>query len=298
MRFALNRPAHIHIETRNYDGALTAATGNVVVTVKDADGTTVQSGNAAAAQHGHDAGVYVFDLSAIDVLDTLGTYTLTATYTVSGSQSVVDYPFEVVKAHLFEIHELRAFDPALSDDTRYTAEEIREARDLATERLEEASQVSLVRRRKAITIDGTGYSWIVLPDTEVHEVISASVYDEEVGADTEEGLTATEILDVEVKPEGILVRTDGKNWPLGTKNIVLDYEHGLDPTPAPFKRAAMILAVENIVRQALPYRATSQSTDLGEFRISVANPSIGRDTGIPEVDAIIQLHGRRRPVVG
>lgn len=297
MRVALNRPAHVHIETRDYDGTLTAATGNVAVVVKDLDETIVQSGNAVAGQHGHDAGVYVFALSPSTVLDTLGVYTLTATFTVGTDAQTITIPIEVVGNHLFEIHELRAFDPALADDTRYTAEEIRIARDYATERLEEAAQVALTTRLRRIVIDGSGISSLVLPDTEVTNFISATNLEEETGVDTEDDLTATELLDVEAKIEGILVRTDGNDWTYGVQNWIIEYEHGI-ANASIWKRPAMILAVEALVRQALPYRATSQSTDLGEFRISVANPSIGRDTGIPEVDAIIHNHGRRRPVVG
>lgn len=295
MRVALNRPAQVRIETRNYDGTLTAPTGNVSVVVKDLDDTTVQSGNASLVAD--TTGIYTFNLSPTTVLDTLGVYSVTATFTVSGSTSTVTIPVEVVGDHLFEIHELRAFDTALADDTRYTAEEIRQARDFATERLEEAAQVSLTTRLKRIVIDGSGLTTLVLPDTEVTNFISATNLEEEVGADTEDDLTATEILDVEAKIEGILVRTDGNAWTEGTQNWIVEYEHGIQNSSI-WKRPAMILAVEALVRQALPYRATSQSTDLGEFRISVANPTIGRDTGIPEVDAIIHLHGRRRPVVG
>lgn len=296
MRVALNRPAQVRIETRNYDGDLTAPTGNVTVVVKDLDDTTVQSGNASLVAE--TTGIYTFDLSPTTVLDTLGVYTLTATFTVSGATSTVAYPLEVVGNHLFEIHELRAFDPAIADDTRYTAEEIRNAREIATERLEEAAMVALTTRLRRVTVDGSGISTLVVPDTEVTSFISATNLEEEIGPDTEDDLTATELVDVETKIEGILVRTDGNDWTAGTQNWIIEYEHGINPTPAPFKRAAMILAVENLVRNALPHRATSQSTDLGEFRISVANPTIGRDTGIPEVDAIIHLHGRRRPVVG
>lgn len=295
MRVALNRPAQVRIETRNYDGTLTAPTGNVAVIVKDLDDTTVQSGNATLVADA--TGIYTFNLSPTTVLDTLGIYSVTATFTVSGSSSTVTIPVEVVGDHLFEIHELRAFDTALSDDTRYTAEEIRIARDFATERLEEAAQVALTTRLKRIVIDGSGLTSLVLPDTEVTNFVSATNLEEEIGTDTEDDLTATELLDVEAKIEGILIRTDGNAWTAGTQNWIVEYEHGITNSSI-WKRPAMILAVEALVRQALPYRATSQSTDLGEFRISVANPTIGRDTGIPEVDAIIHLHGRRRPVVG
>jgi hypothetical protein len=56
--------------------------------------------------------------------------------------------------------------------------------------------------------------------------------------------------------------------------------------------------VEALVPSALPSRALSQTTDLGEIRISVANPEAGRPTGDPEIDAVILQFGRRRPTIG
>lgn len=295
MQVVRGLPATLTIEVRTYDGDLAAATGNVAVVVKDIDGTTVQSGNATASAT---AGVYTYALTTTTTA-TLGTYTATATYTLSGVAQSREYPIEVVGSYLFEIHELRAYDRSIAISADYTAEEIRVAREEATARLERAAQVVFSPRVKRVTLSGDGSDRLLLPDVMVTECVGASVYEESLGADTGDDFTATEVLDVEVDTDrGVLIRTDGQSWPAGFRNVVVDYEHGYPTVPAPVKKVAMLLAVESLVPSGLPVRATSQATDIGDFRISLANLDAGRPTGIPEVDAVMGEFGRRRPQVG
>lgn len=295
MQVVRGLPATLTIEVRTFDGDLAAATGNVAVVVRDIDGTSVASGNASATAT---TGVYTFALPA-GVTGTLGAYTATASYTLSGVSQSREYPLEVVGAYLFEIHELRAYDRAIAVTADYSAEEIRAAREEATSRLERAAQVAFSPRVKRVTLSGDGTDRLLLPDVMVTECVGASVYEEVLGADAGEELTATEVLDVEVDTDrGVLVRTDGQVWPAGFRNVVVDYEHGYPTVPAPVKKVAMLLAVESLVPSGLPVRATSQATDIGDFRISLANLDAGRPTGIPEVDAVMGEFGRRRPQVG
>lgn len=295
MQVSRGLPATLTIEVRTYDGDLATPTGSVAVVVKDIDAVTVASGNAVVSAT---AGVYTFTLPSA-VTGELGAYTVTASYTLSGVAQSRAYAVEVVGQYLFEIHELRAYDRAIASTTDYTAEEIRKAREAATARLERAAQVAFSPRVKRATLSGDGTARLVVPDVMVRECLSASVWDEELGADTEDGLSPTEIIDVEVDTDaGVLVRTDGQVWPVGFRNIVVDYEHGYETVPAPVKQVAMMLAIETLVPSGLPMRATSQATDIGDFRISLANLDAGRPTGIPEVDAVMGEFGRRRPQVG
>lgn len=297
MLVAKNQPAHIHVEVRDYDGVLTAATGNVAVVIRDIDGTTVSSGNATASQHGHDAGIYIYTLTNA-VTGTLGLYEATATYTLSGSTYTRTYQIEVVEAYLFEINELRDRDSSITE-VSYPADMIRAARDKVTEALESAAQVAFAKRVKRVTLSGEGTSQILLPDVEISEIISCTIYDEDTGTDTSDDITGNELLDIEVnRTTGLLTRTDGQIFPIGSNNVVVDYEHGYDAVPGPIRSAALTLAIEYLVPSALPARALSQSTDIGDFRISVANIDLGRETGIPMVDAAIQQYGRRRPRLG
>lgn len=295
MQVAKGVAAHLHIDVRDEDGVLAAATGNVAVVVKDVDGATVASGNATAGQHGHDVGEYSFTLPTA-VTGELGEYTATATYTLSGVVHTRTFPIEVIGSFLFEIHELRDFDRAIQSTNDYPAESIREAREIVTRRLERAAQVAFSPRVKRVTLDGDGTRRLLLPDVMVTDVLSVTVYGEDIGADVADEVTGNELLDIEWDGDaGVLVRTDGSVFPEGSRNIVVDYQHGYEQVPATVRRAAMMVAVEVLVPSGLPQRATAQSTDLGDFRISVANLELGRPTGIPDVDVTIAEFGRRRP---
>lgn len=295
MLVAKGRPASLTIEVRNYDGVLAAATGNVVVTVKDIDNTTVGTGNASASPT---AGVYTYAIPSA-VTDSLGVYEATATYTLSGAPVTRVYSVETVNDYLFEIHELRDRDRALENSTNYPAERIRQARDEATADLERSAEVAFATRSTRQILSGNGTSRLLLPHLEVSAIIGVTLYDEDTGVDSSDDLTGTDLQDVEVDREaGVLIRTDGQVFPLGSNNVIVDYEHGYELPPAPVRQAAMTLAEEYLVPSGLPARATSQSTDLGNFRISVANEDLNRPTGIPSVDAVIAKFGRRRPRIG
>lgn len=294
MLVAKGRPAQIKIEVRNFDDVLAAPTGSVAVVITDVDDLTVSSGNATSSTP---TGTYLYTLPTA-VTGTLGVYTATATYTLSGSTVTRSYPIEVVSDYLFDIHELRDMRSTISE-TNYPAALVRSAREAATVEIEQSAQVAFVKHVKRVTMSGDGSSTLLLPDVEVTEILSCVLYSEDTGVDDDDEILGTELIDIEVNREtGLVTRTDGQAFPLGSNNVVIDYEHGFDAIPEPIRQAAMTLAIEYLVPSGLPVRATAQSTDLGDFRISVANPDLGRDTGIPSVDAAIQKYGRRRPRLG
>ena len=78
--------------------------------------------------------------------------------------------------------------------------------------------------------------------------------------------------------------------------IEVHYAHGYDRPPSDVVDAIMQYVEELLADNPMPRRATSVSTDVGAFRISTA----GRDgfTGIPDLDAAVEAHARRRPTVG
>lgn len=297
-RYARNRAGTVAFTVRNEDGTATNPTGSVSVSVLDSCGTQIATGTATQAQgHAHDC-TYALPSA---VRGTLGLYTVRFTYTLSGVSETVDVPVEVVGALLFDVAELRDRYPDVSNTNRYTSADIRAARDEATERLEEAAQVAFATRRTVQTLSGDNTTRLLLPHVEVTTINSVSIYtDTTVGADVvDDAFDATELADVEIDAAaGVLKRVDGDVWPAGHQNIVVDYEHGYESPPEPVRRAAMKLSLEALVPSALPSRAMSQTTDLGEVRYMMANPEAGRPTGDPEVDAAIYQFGRRRPSVG
>lgn len=297
MLVAKGQPAHLHIEVRDYDGTLVAATGTVNVTVKDIDEVTVATGTATASQHGHDAGIYTYNLTTA-VTNNLGIYEATVTYTVSGSNYTRTYEIVTVGEHLFEIHELRARDSRITA-AAYPADYIRTARDSVTDALETAAKVAFSTKPARATLSGDGTTTLLLPHVEVTAINGCTVYVEDAGADTADEITGDELIDIEVNREtGLITRTDGQVFPVGSNNVIVDYEHGYERVPGPVRDAAMTLVIEAIVPSQMPARATAQSTDVADFRISVANVELGRDTGIPAVDAVIAQYGRKRPGLG
>jgi hypothetical protein len=288
-RYARNRAGTVTFTVRNEDGAAAAPTGSVTVTVLDISGTSIATGTAAA---GVGTGVFTYALPSA-VRTSLGVYTVRFTYTLSGVAETVDVPVEMVAALMFDVAEIRDRYPDVSNTTRYTSE--------ATERMEEAAQVAFATRCTVQTLSGDDTTRLLLPHVMVSAINSVTIYTETtVGADTvDDAFDATELADVEIDGEaGVLKRVDGDVWPAGHQNIVVDYEHGYEAPPEPVRRAAMKLALEALVPSALPSRAMSQTTDLGEVRYMMAHPEAGRPTGDPEVDAAIYQFGRRRPAVG
>lgn len=285
MYAAQHRPLAVTIICRDEDGVAAAPTGSVAVTVLNADGSTAATGTATA---GAATGEYTYTRSALvaaGVTASLGTYTVRFTYTLAGVQYRTEVPYIVTGGHLFEIADLRAVDAAIGDANVYTPAEIRDARDKATERLEQAADVAFSTRSRTVTLTGDNTPRLILPDIRVQSVIAVEMDGEAI------------VDGFEVLEHGVLVLTDGGVWDGTPNNIVVEYEYGYAVTPEPVKRAAMTLAIEYLVPSALPARAMSQSTDLGEFRVSIANVDAGRYTGIPEVDAVIKTFGRQRPAV-
>lgn len=279
-RFPLGRVSTLSFTVKDADGAATTVTPVPQVTITDDAGTAVVSNQNTTLS----SGVYNYTLASA-IRNELGVYEATYTYTQSGQSVTVSEKFEVVGNHLFEIADLRAFDEALADTTTYPSTALADARDSATERLENAADVAFTSRVTRQTLSGDNTTHLLLPHTDVFELLE--VWIDNVQIDE---------TDVFVRPEGVLVYDH--YWTYGLNNIEVRYRHGYEQTPTPVSRAAMMLAVEHAVVSALPTRAMSQTTDVGDFRISIANVDAGRDTGIPEVDAVISRFGRRRPVLG
>ena len=291
-RLLSGRAGATYLRLYDEDGVALDPTGQTAtVAVRDADGALVSSGSATRVS----AGYYKYAV-AKTVLANLGQYDVTWTYTISGVSSTSETMFESVGSYVFELPELRAFDPSLSDTVKYTAEMLRQARTSAEERLEEAAGVSFTRRAKQVTLSSLDRDRLILPDCEVTDILSVMVDEDADGNFV--ALDEDQFDAIEISPDGVLKKVDYINWVEGTNNYLVEYEYGFKTVPTPVKRAALMLAFEALVPSALPARATSQSTDLGEFRVSIANVDAGRYTGIPDVDAVIAQFGRRKPAVG
>lgn len=291
MLAAAGRPASWRFALTDFDGDPVTPSASPTVTIANASGSVVVDGEVASSVE--DDGAYLFTLPDA-VVGTLGQYAARADFTIGANAGQVRDVVDVVADVLFDVGDMRDFDsktygPA-SASARYPGWRIRRARDAATDYLERAAEVAFATRRRRVTLPGTGLQRLLLPDVDVTSVVSVLVD----GTTLDETELAALHLDGEV---GLLVRPD-QPWPGRWTDVVVEYEHGYPTPPGPSRRAAMLIADEYLRSNALPARATVQNTQLGDFRIGTANVDRGHETGIPEVDAVIALYGRRRPRLG
>lgn len=282
LRLVPNGTYPVTVRTVDEDGAPVTIGGTPTVKIYDGSGTQVgTTGTPTPA-----AGTVSYVIPA-GVLTELDTYELVFSGTVGGAPYRVVYRLELVGGFLFEVPDLRAFDAAFGDATRYPAELVRAARTAAEERFERACRQAFVPRGRRTFKVGSGTARVHVSDNALRRLVSVAVDGIE--------LTEAEIEETIVREWGAFDRPSGKVWS-ELAAIRLHYEHGLDaPTPE-VSQAAMLLAREYLVRSNLSSRATVEATDVGFFRLSVAGPD--RPTGLPEVDAVIRAVGRNRPQIG
>lgn len=245
--------------------------------VADSAGAVLVSG--AATNEADGVGVYSATLAPAKT-GTLDAYTVTWTATIAGALQTFTTSFEIVGGFLFGLNELRAFDSALADEGTYPVEALRAAREAAEERIELLCNRSFRKRGRRYTTDGTGSYDLHVPEFDVTTFVA--------GAVDGTNLITSEINDVKVYSWGLLRRTLG-SWGSDDLGAQVLYEYGVNEAPEPVRRAAMALARENLVGTVTFNRATSESSDVGVLRFSLA----GRDgpTGNPEVDAVVAQFG-------
>lgn len=213
----------------------------------------------------------------------LGVFDLLWTITRPGGTELRRGQLEIVGAFLYEIGELRALYPDYNDAEDWPAERLRQNRDAVEDTFEPWLSPQPCRRRRRVTLDG-GVSGVAgrlleLPDIYPQRPISITV-----GGTA---LTQTELDALAVYETGHVVSEHP--WATGRQNIVVDYEHGLAQVPQDLHDAALLVAKATLTSPAVPDRATSISTDTGNFRLTIA----GKDgpTGFPTVDAALARWG-------
>lgn len=251
------------------DGHPESATGTVTVAVVDGAGTAVTSGNADDLNSGR----YGFDVD----LTTLDTYAVTFTGAFSGDavRTTVE-TVEVVGAVPLSVEQVRGSDEDLADIVKYPSDQVLAELQAAWDVMEQGLSVAMVPRSARVTVDGTGRDTLTVPNMRVRSVVAAAI----------DG-SSIDVGDVVAKDSGAIYNPSG--WPSGHGNVTVHYTHGWDTPPDPVVRALRLLTIDRLVTRATPSRATSLSTDVGAFRLTIA----GRDgwTGLPDVDAIINQFG-------
>lgn len=203
---------------------------------------------------------------------------------MSGTGTGTDTP--IIVGAYFTVNELRGHRYELTNETKYPDAKLTACRIFAEQWFEAAAKLAYVRREVTETHTGTGKTALLVSMTvEVGPVIAVTI--------DGTALTAGLLADLVTRPYGAVERA--ATWPKDSE-IVITYQHGFSEPCELVRTAVMMLAAEKALPSTIPARATSLSTDVGNYRISQADKT-GK-TGIPDVDAIIGLLGDNKPVTG
>lgn len=189
-------------------------------------------------------------------------------------------------ADYFTVEEMRSEFPDFVSVTKFPDAKLESARAFAEQWFETAAKVAYVPREVTETLSGAGRPVLFLPHYVRVKPPSAVKVD---GV----ALTVGELAALKSTSYGALFHPAA--WPAGAE-IEVTYTHGYDEPVELARQAVMMLAAEHAKPSTIPARATSLSTDVGNYRISQADKT-GK-TGIPNVDAIIGLLGDDKPVTG
>lgn len=262
--------------TFHVDEVPTAASGPVVVTAKRLDGTIVQSGNANL-QAGN---FYTFVKTGYVDLDA---HFVEWTGTFGGSSTTVRDLVEIVGDFIFPISTMRAKNPPITDTVKYPLSMLQEARTRAEQECERICNRAFVPRFTRVKLNGSGTSYLTLPDLDPTLIRAASVATR-AGA-TFVSLTGSTLAACAALPGGVVVRDDGGVWPLGYQNVIIEYEYGgflatpTDLADACLRRARSFLTNAS---SSIPDRTLSFSTPDGAvYRLTTPT---AKKTGIADID--------------
>lgn len=194
---------------------------------------------------------------------------------------------------IFTVEEARGFayqgEYQLADADAYPNELIEATAARIAEDFAAICGVAFVPTTTTRVLDGVGSADLLLPDARVSAVDSVEGWDGTTWAAT---AVAYRLLD------GDVLLYDGGRWGRGRANLRVSYTHGYAEPPAPIKRAALILAVNDLVSSNVSDRATQQTNEFGSYNLAVPGWKDGQWYGLPIVDSVLQRYSERLPRVG
>ncbi len=265
--------------------------GDVTIGIVDLDGTVIVASGTAVTQVGSGSTTtYTFPLAVqADVNELVATWTV-----VAPVEAVVDR-IHIIGGRLFTEVELRAYYGAdMADDTVYTDEAIAEARDRITVEFDMICNVAFVPTYFRETIPGSGGRILEVEHPRVTQILAATV-----------GTTAQTVADLQPDPKLPYVYHTTSFWTHATAsdplNVTISYVYGHSSVPPDIKRAALILArmelVKDVTGQGIPEIASTFTDPQGTIGGFGANDMSGRWYGIPAVDAALRRYSLNIPLV-
>jgi hypothetical protein len=271
----------------------TDATGAVAVAITDATGAAVSSGNATSAGAG--TGEYTYVLPGQATLDHL---TVVWSATIAGTALTETSYVDIAGGLFFTLMVGRGSDQSLSDTNRYPTADLVVARLEVETECETICDRSFVPRYERVVLDGTGTSELLLAHSDpvrsvahvrsIRAVSMAPTLDETFVA-----FTAGQLAALAVAGDGTVRRTDGAVFTEGRRNVVVEFEYGLDAPPADLVKACLtrFRSRLNLNKSGIPDRASSFTVaEGGTFRLDMPGAF---KTGLPEVDAVYARYSRR-----
>lgn len=258
------------------DGAPADPAGNIAtVNVWKADGSQLVSGGTTTRQS---TGVYTYALAGQTALNRL---TVKCSGVFGADTVTVTTIVEIVGGFFFTIAELRNYDSALSDPTKYPDDKIVDIRNFVEEEFENNCHRAFVPRyeREILSGDGTDQLFLTRPEPfTVNKLL-------EDGID----ITSTAVLSIDREYPKLIYRRDA-NWSRSTKdNIVIEYEYGPVNPPFGIVEMAKKRARSKLVSSAsrIDERATFMQVEgFGSFNLATPGRA-GSITGIPDVDKVL-----------
>ncbi len=265
--------------------------GAVTIGIVDLDGTEIVAPLTATTLNGSGATTtYTFSLAVqADVNELVATWTVTAP-----SEAVVDL-IHIIGGRIFTEAELRAhYDSDLSDEAVYTDDLVAEARDRITVEFENICNVAFVPTYRREQLAGRGRSILEVDRPYVSQILAATI-----------GTVSQTVADLQPDPTLAWVNHTTAFWSRSTRsdplNVTISYVHGHPAAPPDIKRAAMILArmqlLKDVTGQGVPEIASSFTDPTGQYTSFGANDMTGRWYGVPVVDRTLRTYSMNLPLV-
>ena len=212
----------------------------------------------------------------------------------AAAQTLVSY-HEICGDVLFTLSEARAFDgAALANESKYPDATLLAWRDRIAEEFEDICGVSFGSRATREVLSGSGRTSVWLPRMKCQAVSAAALRSHT----TWTALTSDELADLQLEPNGKLVRDVLGVWPEGVRNVRVDYTHGWERVPLGIRRAGLLVLRQYLPGSNLPANAISQVDSLGTFQLSIPGRRENTWFGIPEADEVLGRYRLRLPGVG
>lgn len=263
------------------------ADGAVTVVVKKADGSTLLSTNAT-----NEAAVGVYSV-VIPAQANLNSLRITWTGTFTGTPATIENEVEIVGGFYFSIGELRNYEAAFANTTKFPDDALIDARDQVEAEFEDICGRAFVQRfarEESVEIDpDQDMLWLEYPEATRFTVL------EQNSADLIGYYNSGYLIRDKDSPRGIHVVGQAVglfNYDTMYYPISAEYEYGMTKVPIPIKQKALKRAKQFLLglKSTIDERATTMIIpDVGTVNLATPGQR-GAETGVPDIDVVLRRY--------